>query len=46
MEKALALKEREQAFYSRKEEMKDALQAVLSFVPRQKRKKLSRLLRE
>jgi len=46
MEKALALKEREQAFYSRKEEMKDALQAVLSFVPREKRRKLSKLLRD
>ncbi len=46
MEKALDLKEREQAFYSRKEEMKHTLQAVLSFVPREKRKKLSKLLRD
>jgi len=44
MDKALALKEREQAFFSRQEEMKDALEAVLSFVPGEKRKALRGLL--
>ncbi len=44
MEKALALKEREQNLSSRQEELKDALEAVLSFVPKKKRRELKRLM--
>ncbi len=46
MEKALALKEREQNLSSRQEELKDALEAVLSFVPQQKRGELKRLIQK
>jgi len=46
MKKALALKEREQNLSSRQEELKDALEAVLSFVPKNKRRKLKRLIKE
>ncbi|OCC14767.1 hypothetical protein DBT_1827 [Dissulfuribacter thermophilus] len=46
MEKALALKERERNLSARQEELKDALEAVLSFVPKQKRRKLKRLIKE
>ncbi len=46
MEKALALKEREQAFEARQEELEDALKALLAFVPREKRQELKRLVEE
>jgi len=46
MEMALALKEREPNLSARQEELKDALEAVLSFVPKQKRRKLKRLIKE